>query len=515
LPFQNKKKDKYILNPQRLTLAKDIDAPGNFTIYMDSLKQERFKEFDEVPMYGAYIDMYRHGVENPFLTLIKFELSKEKVKEEAKKRAKRTEPDHEKERLKKEVEELEEQQKELLLEIQRLERRFDPKQTQEEHEAGIIEVKKKYDELTQRLDKLKRKKRPPAKRKAELVKVQKGGRSNKKTNTGKLKAGYLSKGYEDEHRLSLVPSLKIRENNFGLPEDPNELNKGTQLTLSIPENFEDIGVYIWDDKLKPYKVLFSEWAKDIKEGSPEWWDKEPIVASTLDGKQAFWVHDTDWYNEETIASGNAKVIQEGKQNVRAIRNLVKEKGKVSIVITEKSDGYYSTFPEDETKTLIESNPKAQILAVKQNDIVSKRYELKENVMPGIYDIRLGVNKGEYVVFQYISPKLSDKIVDSIINVFRAYIYKDEVLREEFKTLTKLDLFNISDIQEYFSLFIHFEKFQQSSLPLVLEELQRFEKGTFVLGFKGNDIVASQIGVAPDEQSYLQKKRYLWLHIYPH
>jgi len=97
LPFQNKKKDKYILNPQRLTLAKDIDAPGNFTIYMDSLKQERFKDFDEVPLYGAYIDMYRHGVEKPFLVLIKHELSKEKVKEEAKKRAKETKSNPEEE----------------------------------------------------------------------------------------------------------------------------------------------------------------------------------------------------------------------------------------------------------------------------------------------------------------------------------------------------------------------------------------------------------------------------------
>jgi len=273
--------------------------------------------------------------------------------------------------------------------------------------------------------------------------------------------------------------------------------------LSIPENFEDISIYIWDDKLKPYKVPFSEWAKGVEVGSVEWWDKVPIVASTLDGKQVFWVHDTDWYNEETIANGNATIIKEGKENVRAIRNLVKEKGNVPIIITEKSGGHFSTFPDDETKTLIEANPEAQILAVKQNNVVSKHYEkLKGDLSFGIYDIRLGVNKGEYVAFGYVNPKLSDKIVDSIINVLRAYVYKDEALREEFKALTKLDLFNISDIQEYFSLFIHFEKFQQTSMPLVLEELKRFEKGTFVLGVKGNDIVASQIGVAPDEHSYL-------------
>jgi hypothetical protein len=195
--------------------------------------------------------------------------------------------------------------------------------------------------------------------------------------------------------LSLENELAIDENGEGSRTYTNasELNKkseldnphdilnynkylpGEELTATIPDNFEDLPIAVYDDLGRPLtkpdgkSYTFREWYEvnkaNIPVGSQEYIDKIPMVITNKDGESIAYVRDTQWINPYNMdaQSRNDEVIIEAKKENRRIRNAIyNNKDKTAkLVITQKTKGVYNGAIQS-AENFVEQNGRNPTLA---------------------------------------------------------------------------------------------------------------------------------------------------------
>ena len=140
--------------------------------------------------------------------------------------------------------------------------------------------------------------------------------------------------------------------------DSNTIKEGTELSIIIPEDVDNIPVthYYLDKKnIWHTKVMsFKEWVEtnNIEVGSEEYYNKVPMIATikNSDGTEdrIFYLHDTGWYNEINVGGNSDEEVYRnimlGSQQIAEVRKKISEQIKngetPKIKITKRSFGQF-------------------------------------------------------------------------------------------------------------------------------------------------------------------------------
>tara|TARA_R100001377_G_scaffold85310_1_gene71533 strand:- start:58957 stop:72993 length:14037 start_codon:yes stop_codon:yes gene_type:complete len=368
-----------------------------------------------------------------------------------------------------------------------------------------------------------------------------------RTSQATLKAAHLSMPYnrefvtDEDGNVTVVDTddstelLTGNDVNSMKLLNPDLFNPGTVLSVSIPPNYMNMKVSVWEDDItKGRSITFGEWMakNNVTKGSPEWIAKVPMVATDQDGENVFMMHDTDWYNPVNVGLKDSpadqfSIIQEANLNLMNVRNKLQDVGQsFEITITVKRPGTWKLVDKNSPPiTINQANPQTKFaIANKDGDLVIEANELlekddvnllntKKDFKDGhTYQIRRGVNKNEVIALQVFRNKLSEDAVNTVNGLVEAYLYqKDEggsvsdfaktkEVREQVLTATGLDVFNMRDFETLINMYIPTLRGKFGSPASVSIEVEKnpripngtpyfvVQKGAFVFGVKGQEIV---------------------------
>lgn len=335
----------------------------------------------------------------------------------------------------------------------------------------------------------------------------------------------LEKFEEDEPDNFLKFKKLLRRGKF---------TPGTQLSVQIlTDNLDEVlikdreangQVKIGSDG-KPALISFKEWlAKNVKEKGIEflksqaYYDSVPLIVKDSDGDFVAYIHDISKVelNNELTAEQKATQIAD----IRALRKYLidteNKGGDPKIEITAKTGGMTEKFPDKQNRKIRDINKKA-ILAkgiVNNNRELTHVYvsngSLKGVVMPiaDFYskfkisdenrnstreelkngytvDLREWSEGGEYKIINTAFPKMSEEIIDSVINALRIGLVGGKNKLKLIQNLEKI--FGDKFIDNYISKFVRVIRFSQAIEGKRYFEITNSGK-KIMFGVKGQEIV---------------------------
>lgn len=265
-----------------------------------------------------------------------------------------------------------------------------------------------------------------------------------RTSIPKTKAAFLGIQYVDVKnadgsitRMPVLPQLNQSEqitNHYVL--DPDFIKTGTVLKVTIPENVNSVKVADWTfnnntNRWEKSEISFGDWVKKYKvePGTQKYNNKVPMVAS-VDGNNAFFLHDTDWYNTTNVTGVDPEAQRENIKNgiteVQTARAAILS-GKDSIKIDERRFGSLfrlNTLKENNQPiTLSEATGDTRLTVAtsyneladstsKTNGPVNSKIKLVNNLdknrfeIGQIYEIRK-VNTDEYIALPVLTNNVHE------------------------------------------------------------------------------------------------------------
>lgn len=377
-----------------------------------------------------------------------------------------------------------------------------------------------------------------------------------------LRAGHLSIAYntrivQDENGTVRIIKEDVGEGLANTTDinsqkllNPNEYHPGTRLKVRVPKNYKDMKVQVWEDAItKKGTMTFGQWmeANNIQEGSPEWWDKVPMIAFDSEGDGVFFIHDTDWYSPLNIGMEHdpvkqGKIIQEAKTTLRDFRGKLKGEGKVTereieIEITEKRPGMLKPIPESQDPiTINQANPQSMMGIINAHgQVVLNGKEIFENderkLINTKRDFQEGhavqirqVGKGKYIALKVLRGRLDAPTQSTLFNIIQNYVntYEegvDQNMRDNYLKITGLDMLDKDDIAPIVKLFsmVSYKKGDHNRVMAHIKSRvwPSIKDGDSFIFFNGNAIVFGIKGqkingkdyerVYPEEKNQNDKK----------
>jgi hypothetical protein len=280
--------------------------------------------------------------------------------------------------------------------------------------------------------------------------------------------------------------------------DPDQFNEGTELTLSIPANYNNIKIPVYAaDGTKQTSVTFGQYVAEHKlsPDSQEYKDKIPMFIGKkgLEKPVAF-VHDIGWYHPLRFNQEFKDDMTNAIAQTRAIREevLTNPKQTTQATITSKRQTTFAGLKtaKDQTITLKEANPDTKLTIALTTDSLSTSKKTKvfpnENTtlvnnspfkVGQILEVRrfgLKDNKETYVAFPVIRKKLDEASKTSVLQAINVYANrgnKNEAIRAQHDKIAKhiLDTMGIdilssseSGLEKYLNHFINVHGQRSSS-----------------------------------------------------
>ena len=369
--------------------------------------------------------------------------------------------------------------------------------------------------------------------------------SNLKTVTPTLKAAYLSLPFSDQWIQNEDGTTSLRKEdasntlvnttdvNSAKLLHPEDFGPKTKLDVRIPDNYKDMKVSVWEDAItKLPSMTFGQWMEkyNIKEGSPEWYEKVPMIAHDSTGEGVFFIHTVDWYNpvnlglaHDPVAQG--KIIQEGQAQLRNLRNKFKENKSVEIEIIEKRLGKLNKIKNDQPAiTLNEANPQTRLgIGNKQGEIIleaNERFEkdgrslvnTKRDFKDGyVFEIRQ-VSKDKFIALKVLREPLNEITQSTLYNIISNYINQynpnkaNKTMRKNF-LMTGLDMFSkdeIAPLVKHFAMVTYIKGDSKRILAHIKGRVfPDIKEGEAFMLFNGNAIVFGIKGQKLDGKEYIR------------
>lgn len=284
---------------------------------------------------------------------------------------------------------------------------------------------------------------------------------------------------EELNTLDYVDSLPLL--------DPDQFNEGTELTISIPDNFNDIKIPVYSaDGTKQTSVTFGQYVAEhkISSDSQEYRDKIPMFISKkgLDKPVAF-VHDIGWYHPLRFNQEFKDDMANAINQTRAIREevLTSPKQTTQATITGKRQTTFAGLKtaKDQTITLKEANPDTKLTIALTSDSLSTS---KKNIafpnentvlvnnspfkVGQILEVRrFGLKDGKetYVALPVFRKKLDEASRTSVLQAITIYSNrgnKNEATRTQHDKIAKsildsmgIDILSQQGLEKYLKHFI--------------------------------------------------------------
>lgn len=261
-----------------------------------------------------------------------------------------------------------------------------------------------------------------------------------------LRAAFLNIEYLEEDGTKVDASEALLESsdiNAKALMSSEVANKGDMLTVKIPSNFQDIVIQTWEDSFtKGPSMPFKSWVDLTKAqvGSKEYNEKVPMIAYQGD-TPLFFIHDTDWYSMpntglENDLKAKAQLIKASKEILSTFRNkVVNNPQGFNIEISEKRVGTFNEYAEP--VPIQTANPQSKlgvytpsglmvdgkVFTEQGNSLINKR----DLHVGNTYDIRKGVNKGEFIALEVQRPKqLEQATQDTLYKAFEIFLMQQDI-----------------------------------------------------------------------------------------
>ena len=310
----------------------------------------------------------------------------------------------------------------------------------------------------------------------------------------------------------------------------DKFTSGTQLSVQIPiDNLDEVLIKDRDEKGqvkevngKPVLINFKEWlAKNLKEkgieflNSQAYYDSVPLIVKDSDGDFVAYIHDIS----KVELNNDLTVEQRTKQiaDIRALRKYLidteKKGGDPKIQITKKTGGISEPYADKQNKKVRSINSKAvlakgivdnnrqlthvyvsvggeaEIMTVgdfynNYNLSDSNRNSARNELTRGnTIDVREWSEEGEHKAFNTTFPKLSEELVESIMNVLTIGISEGNKSNLQ-RNLKKY--FGNESIEDYLKKFIIMVNSQRVENGNRYFEVKNYGKGPIMFGVKGGE-----------------------------
>jgi len=310
----------------------------------------------------------------------------------------------------------------------------------------------------------------------------------------------------------------------------NKFPSGTQLSVQIPtDNLDEIRIKdrdadgkVKEVNGKPVLISYKEWlAKNVKEKGIEflksqaYYDNVPLIVRDSEGDFVAYIHDISKVelNNELDPEQRAKQIAD----IRALRKYLIDTeakgGEPKIEITEKSGGMTESYADGQAKKVRSINSKAVLAKgiinnagelthvyvsvggkaeIMTANAFYEKYKIsddnrnrtREEFKKGnTVDIREWSEGGEHKIFTTDTPKLSEEIVESIMNVLT--IGMSEGNKSKLQTNLKKK-FGSGDLDNYLKKFIVLSNPDTAQEGDSYFEVKNFGKGPIMFGVKGGE-----------------------------
>lgn len=294
---------------------------------------------------------------------------------------------------------------------------------------------------------------------------------------GNNRAAFLSREFNQYNKVGIVNREEITNSIDNLQVlDPDSLQEGTPIYLTIKEDYEG-EKYNSETKTKekiPWKVRELELQtkyKDNYKNSEEYINEVPIVISSKEGKELFYLHDTSWINTENIDADN-KQLEEDKNTLIAMRLAIIKHGTIKTKITYKSFGKLFKTINNEFLDVSKAMPdKNLVLAIgqdgvfKMSDNISKILKggknakiLNNNPSNGRLYAIVPIGQVENIAIPLERKLLSEESINSIIEVIKIYLDNDtenKIVKElGSPSSLNINILEIEGLKQYLSKFVH-------------------------------------------------------------
>lgn len=326
----------------------------------------------------------------------------------------------------------------------------------------------------------------------------------------------------------------------------DKFTSGTQLSVQIPiDNLDEVLIKDRDEKGqikevngKPVLITFKEWlAKNLKEkgieflNSQAYYDSVPLIVKDSDGDFVAYIHDISKVelNNELTPEQRTKQIAD----VRALRKYLidteKKGGEPKIEITAKVSGLTETYADGQSKKVRSVNSKAVLAKgiinnasqlthvyvsvggkaeIMTADAFYEKYKIsdynrnltREELRKGnTVDIREWSEGGEHKIFTTIFPKLSEEIVESIMNVLTIGISEGSKSNLQGNLKKKFGSESIEDYLKKFIIMVNPQTVRNGNRYF---EVKNFGRGPIMFGVKGGEEIV--INNANDLNNHKEK-----------
>jgi hypothetical protein len=168
-----------------------------------------------------------------------------------------------------------------------------------------------------------------------------------RTTSSKAKASHLGVQYDqiidDKGNIIRTPSLAALNKSQQITNhdilNPDVVKPGMKLTIKIPDNVNDLKVADWTFNNQNIwvktEITFGDWVKKHGHapGSIAYNDKIPMIAYSSDGRETFFIHDTEWYNTSNVGIGS--VMDESEMSPEDIKDLQDNNGDTQKLLIRK------------------------------------------------------------------------------------------------------------------------------------------------------------------------------------
>jgi hypothetical protein len=365
------------------------------------------------------------------------------------------------------------------------------------------------------------------------------------TNESSPKMAFLSRlsdliTTKDENGNTIVSheytegELNIGEYVNSLPLlDPDSNNEGTELTISIPSNFMEIKIPVYNpDGTKGQAITFGQYVatKGLVATDQEYQDKVPMImyrkGAPSNEKGLAFVHDIGWYHPLRFNQEKSDDMTNAISNTRRIRSTVisDSKNKTSIIITGKRQTTFEGLKtsKGELMTLRDANPQTQLTVAlttdtlstsKTNTVFPNNNTVLVNNSPfnlgQVLEVRrYGTKDGQksYIALPVFRPKLDEASKNSVLQAIHIYSSRSSTnpdIRTKHDAIVKnivdimgLDILNPQGLEKYLQHFITTFNTNKarSNEDVEAQAKDRLSEGTPYIAFiAGGNIVFGKAG----------------------
>jgi hypothetical protein len=331
---------------------------------------------------------------------------------------------------------------------------------------------------------------------------------------GAIRAAYLSREFNQRNNLGVITREEITNEIQNLQVlDPNKFTPGTKITLKVNTGYKGSKynpasdtkeTFLWSER---EQELIDKYGEENYRQSDEYLDEVPIIAIDENGNEAFYVHDVSWIKEENLAN-DEKGLEEDRNNLRAIRREVINKGSVDTTITFKGNGRLICSVNNQQLPASEAMPDSDlIINVAQDGIYHGPQSDLETVGPepqqGRVYAMVPIGPGKQTAIPLSRTTLKDDAVESIIQAIEAHLSGDEnnPIVQEVSRITngRINLLDITGINRYISQFTRLTPTNKNEglEPLLNRVSDKLDSNHYLIAVTGNSIQFGRPKVSMD------------------